>query len=227
MKLFSRKPSIAASPYRVDDPSSLDFPVSGRRFLANGHQVAWGSERFDLADVTEWTMDMSGRSRQGRMSGFDAEFRLEGPESSLSVPFGNTLTTEEGGAGSLRDAWALYATLRDFGYLQVAPRIVPELAELVRAGGAVTWPELSVTGEGIERDTKKGAETLPWADYADCWQPKKHLGLPELSIRYRRSSGPKRTWAMIPAELPNVYVLPALLAELSGTTTPDADPGRA
>ncbi len=214
MKLFSRRPSMGASPYSVDDPSVLDFPVSGKPFRANGHQVAWGSETFDLADVTEWTMDLTGRTRQGRMSGFDAELRLRGADHALVVPFGNTLTLEEGGAGSVRDAWALYGTLRDFGYLKIAPRIVPELAALVRAGGAVAWPEVSVTLEGIERDTKKGAEMLPWSDYADCWQPRKHMGLPELTIRYRRGSGPRRTWVMVPAELPNVYVLPALLAEL-------------
>jgi hypothetical protein len=214
VKLFSRRPSMGASVYSVDDPSILEFPVSGKPFRANGHQVAWGAETFDLADVTEWTMDLTGRTRQGRMSGFDAELRLAGPASGLVVPFGNTMTLEEGGAGSLRDAWTLYATLRDFGYLKIAPRIVPELAALVRAGGAVAWSELGVSSEGIEKDTRKGPEMLAWGDYVDCWQPKKHLGLPELSIRYRRSNGPKRTWAMVPAELPNVYVLPALLAEL-------------
>jgi hypothetical protein len=151
------------------------------------------------------------------MSGFDAEFRLEGGGSSLAVPFGNSLSQAEGGAGSLRDAWALYATLRDFGYLKIAPRIVPELLELIGAGGTVEWPKLRVTGLGIGRETKKGWETLGFADYVDCWQPRKHLGLPELSIRYKRAAGPKGTWAMVPAELPNVYVIPALLDALRGT----------
>lgn len=219
MALFSRRPSMGASIYSVADPSTLDLPVSGSTLRANAHRVVYGHETFDLADVTEWTMDMTGRTRQMRMSGFDAEFRLKGPATELVVPFGNSKSVEEGGAGSLRDAWTLYATLRDFGCLNVAPRIVPELAARVRAGGAVAWPGLSVTSDGIEKDGRNGPEMLAWGDYVDCWQPKKHITLPELSIRYRRSSGPKRTWIMVPAELPNAYVLPGLLAELSAAAT--------